>query len=158
MPDFAVGSQAPDFVAQGVDTARLRNEGPLVVVIWRTGCSTCRLAMPYYQRLQEKYPEAAVVGVCQETKDVTADYCRQNGLTFTQVADEDDGLPASRLFGPDVVPTYVLIDESGEVLAGGEGWSADALNAIGSQIGAALGVDRGDIVPEGEPVPRLKPG
>ncbi|MCH8980010.1 MAG: TlpA family protein disulfide reductase [Armatimonadetes bacterium] len=158
MADLALGSQAPDFVSQGVDTARLRSEAPLVVVIWRTGCSTCRLAIPYYQRLQEKFPEANVVGVCQETKDVTADYCRQNGLTFKQVADEDDGLPVSRLFGPEAVPSYVLTDESGRVLAGGEGWSADALNSIGSQIGAALGVERGDVVPAGEPVPRLKPG
>lgn len=148
----------PDFVSQGVDIARLRSEAPLVVVIWRTGCSTCRQAMPYYQRLQEKYPEAAVVGVCQETTDVTAQYCTQNGLTFKQVADEDDGLATSRLFSPDTVPTYVFTDESGKVLASGEGWSADALNAIGCKIGAAIGDDRGDVVPDDEPVPRLTPG
>ncbi len=147
-----------DFVSQGVDTAQLRSEAPLVVVIWRIGCSTCRLAMPYYQRLQDKYPEASVVGVCQETSEVTADYSRQNGLTFAQVADEDDGLSASRLFGPDTVPTYVLTDGSGKVLASGVGWSADALNAIGSKIGAALGDDRGDVVPDSDPVARLTPG
>ncbi len=158
MPNISVGSQVPDFASQGVDTAQLRSSGPLVVVIWRTGCSTCRLAMPYYQRLQEKYPEASVVGVCQETTQETTEYCRKNGLTFAQVADEDDGLSASRLFGPETVPTYVLTDGSEKVLSSGEGWSADTMNAIGSKIGAALGDDRGDVIPDSEPVPRLTPG
>ena len=111
--------------------------------------------MPYYQRLQDKYPEAAVVGVSQDDAATTEAYCRDNGLTFPQVG---AGLEVSRLFKPRTVPTYVLTDDSGEEVLSGEAWNLDDLNLAAKYIGEAVGEDRGPVVGSSEDVLRFKPG
>lgn len=158
MPFVQVGHEFPDFAAQGVDTAKLRSSGPLFVVIWRTGCSTCCYAMPFYQRLADANPKAAVVGICQDDGQTTTAYCQENGIKFPQVADEDDGLAVTGLFKPETVPCYYLTDADGKVLVGGEAWNADDLNEISARMASAAGAEAGALVPETEDVPRFKPG
>lgn len=152
------GDEFPDFVAQGVDTAEIRKQRPLFVVIWKKGCSTCRLALPFYQRLHETYPGAAVIGISQDDSETVKSYCEEKGLTFPQVADQDDGLALTKVFRPETVPNYFYTDNTGIVHVAGEAWNADALNDIAARMGEFLGEKRPVLVPESEPIARFTPG
>src|SRR5688572_23686701 len=108
MSYLQVGSSFPDFELEGFDSAEARAGAPLVVIFWRIGCSTSRLTVPFFDRLQDGYPGAKVVGVCQETPEAVAAYVEEAGLRVRHLADQD--LRVSRQFGIQYAPTYFLTD------------------------------------------------
>lgn len=149
----SVGAPFPDFRLAGFDSERVRSERPLVVVIWRIGCSTSRLAVPFFGRLARAYPDAKVIGVCQEAQ---AEIDAYMDLGFEQLADLD--LNVTRQFGITVVPTYFLTDASGLVLEEGTSWDRVRLEAIGARVAAMLGQPPVTLVTDGDGVPAFKPG
>src|SRR5688572_11456505 len=91
------GDRFPDFELDGSAMRTIQGGQPLVVLVWRTGCSTSRLAVPFFQRLQDRHPKALVLGVSQEDEGTMREYNRQNGLTFEHVS--DSGLRITRQLG-----------------------------------------------------------
>ena len=112
--------------------------------------------MPFLQRLAESYPEIAVIGVSQDDKQTTDEWCRGNGITFTQVQDTNLGL--SRRFGLRSVPYIYCLDASGSVLTEVNAWSKDAVEGISEQLAKHLGIDRRILFSSGETVVSFKPG
>ncbi|HRF61247.1 MAG TPA: TlpA disulfide reductase family protein [Fimbriimonadaceae bacterium] len=145
-----------DFVAGDVDTVQLRASKPLLVVAWRTGCSTCRLSMPFFDRIARRYPGATVVGLCQDDDETSRAYVREHGFEFTLAIDE--GLAATRRFELRTVPTYWLVGAGGDVLIAGESWDAGKVEAIGARLAEMLGQTPEPIVTPDDGVPAFKPG
>jgi thiol-disulfide isomerase/thioredoxin len=153
---LGVGERFRDFHLGDFDTAQARASGPLLIVFWSTGCSTSRLAIPFFDRIQSAYPGASVVGVCQEDQTTVDAYTAKEGIRFRQVS--DSGLTASRLYGVTTVPTYYLTDEHGEVLLSGTSWNRDLIQDFSDRLASELDAEPARIVLEADLVPAFKPG
>lgn len=150
------GSPFIDFTLGALDTRAARKEGPLFLVFWRTGCSTCRFALPFFDRIARAYPRAKVVGVSQDDAETTRAYCQEQGLGMEQAIDE--GLGATRDYGLKTVPSYVLADATGTVLETGEGWDLRKIESIANRIAASVDQPPAPVVGDDENVPAFKPG
>src|SRR2546421_5810606 len=98
------GDWFPDFKIGDLDTKEARKYKPLAMIVWRTGCSTCRYTLPFWQRLHEANPEAVIFGICQDDEPTMHDWCRDHGVTFRQFTDKD--LQVTHLFEVETVPSY----------------------------------------------------
>lgn len=150
------GTPFVDFSLGSLDTEIARKKGPLLVFFWRTGCSTCRFTIPFFDRLASAYPAATIVGVSQDDVDATEAYCSTEGIRMPQVIDLD--LAATRAYGLTTVPSYVLTDKEGIALEAGQGWDRELAETIGRRIADALGVPVAPIVAEKGAVVAFKPG
>lgn len=112
--------------------------------------------MPFFDRIARRYPEAAVVGLCQDDPETSQAYVREQGFAFKLAVDE--GLTATRRFELRTVPTYWLVGADGEVLIAGESWDAAKVDAIGSRLAAMLGKPSVPVVTPEDGVPSFKPG
>jgi len=124
---------------------------PFVVVVWRSGCRTCQYALPYWQRLADANPTAAILGVCQDDPATLAEYCRDRGITFSQRS--DSGLRISRALKVSIVPSYWLVGPSGDIILTGEGWDRSSLESINRYLGGTQ-----EIIQPNEDVVTFKPG
>jgi peroxiredoxin len=123
-----VGNLAPDFTLTTIDgqTVTLRDftaDGGQAVVLnfWATWCPPCRVEMPYFDRVSDKYDgRAAVLGINQaESAETIIDYATRNGLSYPLLVDRD--MKVNNLYGVLNLPTTIFIDKNGvvrEVLVG----------------------------------------
>jgi peroxiredoxin len=153
---LADGDQFPDFQLDGFDSAVARAQQPLLVVFWQTGCPTSRLTVPFIERIKSAYPGVRVVGVCQDDRHTVDSYALLNGITFKQLSDA--GMKVSNAFHVDVVPTYYLTDQTGEVLSSGAGWNGAAIQALADRAAESIGARARPIVLDSDDVPAMKPG
>lgn len=122
-----------------------------VVVVWHTGCSTSRLAIPYWQRLQDRHPEAVVYSVSQDEPGVAAEYAAQHGLTMKRV-DGDDATAIARALQVNLVPAYWLL-QGCEIVDEGAAWDVSALERFHQSLspGAPTLITAADAVPSFKP-------
>jgi cytochrome c biogenesis protein CcmG, thiol:disulfide interchange protein DsbE len=94
----AVGSQAPDFAARSVDSARVVKtlgdyRGKVVVLnIWATWCAPCIYEMPSFARLRRAVPDSnlAIVAVSVDEvvgSDSVRAFTRNLGVNFEVLLD-----------------------------------------------------------------------
>lgn len=150
------GQPFPDFSLDGFDTRAARAGKPILAILWRTGCSTCRYSMPFLDRIFQAYPGAIVVGVSQDTRDETDAYCKENGIAMPQLIDAD--LKVSRQYGCRTVPTYVLADTEGVVRYSGNSWSQESVEEMSQLLAGMLGTEYRQIVREADQALAFKPG
>lgn len=151
-----VGQPFPDFALGEFDTLSSREGRPVLAIIWRTGCSTCRFSMPFFDRLHQAYPKALIVGISQDTDSETQAYCAENDITMQQHIDEE--LVVTRRFGIKTVPAYVLADSKGIIRLSGFSWSRENVEEISSLLAQMTDLPSRRIVLEQEQVPNFKPG
>ena len=120
---------------------------PVVLHYWATWCEPCKQDMKLLRRLQAQYQRARleIVGVNLDIgRQQAAAFVKESGLTWTQLY-EDGGLEASPLaktFGVQTLPTMMLIDSTGKVVAHNIR-AADLPDAIDRMLqGAASGERR----------------
>ncbi len=152
----AQGAQFPDFELDGFDSKTARAEKPLLLVLWKTGCSTSRITVPFFDRIQDAYPGATVIGVAQENRQDLDAYVENNGLELRHLADAE--LKVSRQYGLETVPSYLLTDSSGIVLANGVGWDRKRIESISDRLATMLGVSPRAIVTEEDRMADFTPG
>ena len=97
-----------------VDSADL--EGKLAVLhFWGTWCGPCVVAMPEYQKLDERYrddPEVQVLSISNDrTNDVIEEYLAKNDFDFTVLVDDNYVDRA----GVNAWPTTWFVDREGYV-------------------------------------------
>src|SRR6267142_349487 len=102
-----------------------------VVVFFETDCPTCQLALPYLNAL--KKDSIQVIGLSQDDERSTREFVGQ--LKISYPVELDSGLKISRAYNPHNVPTFYLLDESGQVIKTLVGFDKQGLN----QLAAALG-------------------
>ncbi len=121
-----VGKPAPDVtlpvVANGDPGARMKLaelRGHAVVLdFWATWCGPCDMQAPILDRLARRHQKQGliVLGVnVDEPPEVARSYAAKKGLSYPIVLDE--AREASALYGVDKLPSLVVIDKEGRVLA-----------------------------------------
>ena len=114
-----IGHKAPHL------NSRPQGKSCLLVFI-ETDCPTCRLAVPYLNRLVEQTAE--VVGISQDSATMTGQFASQTSAPFR--IDVDSELRLSRAYDPVAVPAFVLVGSDGYVKRAQIGFDKDELNAI----------------------------
>ena len=119
-----------------------------LLVFLETDCPTCRLAVPYLNRLAEQ--SARVTGISQDSTALTNDFIAEASVAFPIHVDVD--LALSRAYDPTAVPAFVLVGADGRVKKTQIGFDKDELNGIASEMG------RGPIANAHDGAPQRKPG
>src|SRR6516165_395982 len=78
---------------------------PHLLVFLETDCPTCRLAIPYLNRLAEQ--KARMTGISQDSETLTNEFVEQASVAFPIRVDVD--LTLSRAYDPIAVPAFVLV-------------------------------------------------
>jgi peroxiredoxin len=158
------GSTAPAFTLPllGGSSAAVPDraaKGLTLVVFFKNTCPTCRLALPFLERLHRQVAPAGgrVVGVSQDGMEGAASFARELDLTMPLMVDGPD-YPVSRLYDLVSVPTLLLVSKEGSVLLSGVGFSREGLEAMAADLASSVGAPRPALFREGESVPDFKPG
>jgi thiol-disulfide isomerase/thioredoxin len=137
------GELAPDFALPGLDgdTVAL-GAGPGRVVwldFWASWCAPCRLSMPWMARMQQRHGAAGlrVVAVALDTDPEAARrFARREGAGLAIAFDPAGTL--ARTYAIRAMPTSVLIDADGRVLAVHAGFRASDAAPLERRIERAL--------------------
>jgi peroxiredoxin len=117
-PSALLGKSIPDFArpsldGQRISTARLRGRA-VVVKFFADYCAPCKHTLPVVERLHEKYPDFAFIGVSEDERVATAArLVQQFHLTFPVVLDRGNVL-AGR-FRVSAMPVTFVVDRRGVV-------------------------------------------
>jgi len=159
-----VGSTAPAFTLPllGGSSAAIPDraaKGLTLVVFYKNTCPTCRLALPFLERLHRQVAPAGgrVVGVSQDGMDGAASFARELDLTMPLMVDGPD-YPVSRLYDLVSVPTLLLITKEGAVRRSGVGFSREGIEAMAADLASSVGAPCPALFREGESIPDFKPG
>jgi peroxiredoxin len=132
------GDQAPSFSLTRLDgtSARLESDAqskPRLLVFFETDCPTCRLAIPYINRLARELGEAAdILGISQDGEHPTRELVEQAPIEFAVALDRD--LSVTKLYDPVAVPTLFLIGADGRIVQTLSGFDKRALNEIATAM------------------------
>jgi len=120
-----VGEPAPEF-------SLYKPQGrPTLVVFLETDCPTCRLTIPYLNRLAQD--SGQVIGVSQDSEGATREMLAGLSVVFPVAVDLD--LSLSRAYDPEAVPAMILVDGEGRVRRAQIGFDKEELNAIALEMG-----------------------
>lgn len=121
---YEVGMRAPDFTAPAYlpktgDFTLSDHHGKVIVLnFWATWCPSCVAELPYFEQLQQHYPDDVVVAAVHHmlvTEDVQAyvDRLGISGLTFAQ---DPDGSVIAAYNGSTMLPMTVVIGRDGKIV------------------------------------------
>jgi hypothetical protein len=118
---------------------------PRLLVAWKRDCETCGLVLPAIERVSRALHARGLetVGIAQSGADDTLDAIGELGLCFPQALDRD--LSASCALGVEIVPTLVLADGEGRVVARTCGLDLGELGALLRRAAGLCGADEGEI-------------
>jgi len=131
-----VGKPAPDFTLAAVlnapagrtDVALADLKGSVVVLdFWATWCGPCRAEGPVLERLGKRLGSRGVVVVGVNTSDepdLAPLWAKKTGLTYPIVY--DTGNRVARAYAVENLPTLVVVDRTGKVVARRTGVTGEA--------------------------------
>jgi len=161
------GQQAPfpsaefdDAEGQTYDLKRMVANGPLLLGIYKSSCASSKQMFPFLERLNERHHAdgLTVLGVSQDSANITRSFARRYGITFPLLLEGDD-YPVSRAFDIMATPTVFLIEPSGTVAYATMGFMKPALDALGDAVADAVGKPHQALVtPDDSDVPMFVPG
>lgn len=132
------GDQAPGFSLTRLDGTSARFESGAqsrsrLIVFFETDCPTCRLAIPYLNRLAREIGKASdILGVSQDAATPTRELVEQAPIEFPVAIDVD--LSVTKLYDPVAVPTLFLIGSDGRITQTLSGFDKRALNEIATAM------------------------
>ena len=135
------GDQAPGFSLTRLDGTSTRFESGAqsrsrLLVFFETDCPTCRLAIPYLNRLARELGKASdILGVSQDAATPTRELVEQAPIEFPVALDRD--LSVTKLYDPVAVPTFFLIGADGRIIQTLGGFDKRALNEIATAMSGA---------------------
>lgn len=158
------GNTAPSFSLKSLDgktysLATLLEKGPVVVAFFKISCPVCQFALPFIQRLADRYngDNAAVLTVSQDDTKSTASFNQQYGLSLLTLLD-DAGYPVSNAYGLSMVPTIFLIEPDGKVKVSSMGFDKADLEKIAAELSTRRKISAAPLFGANEPIPASKPG
>ncbi|HXE72613.1 MAG TPA: redoxin domain-containing protein [Candidatus Nitrosotenuis sp.] len=160
------GQKAPPFEladARGhpLSLAAALASGPTALAFFKIECETCRLAIPYFERLFRCCGGPAgplqVMGVAQNPPEEVESAARDWGLSFP-VACENPPFEVSRAYMLEVVPSFFLVEPSGLIVARAEAWSRQEFEVFCRTSCEATGTRLEKLYDEDNPPPAWKPG
>lgn len=135
------GDVFPSPSANGVAGNLPATKGKVVLYdFWASWCAPCRVALPGYQKIYQKYRadgfEVIAVGT-DESPDAATKFTKGLKLSFPVVADSGQKFVA--LVGPTTMPTAYLVGKDGKVISVHKGFHGDkSINELSTAIEAAL--------------------
>lgn len=138
----AAGGDAPDFALDGrgapVKLADLR--GKFVYLdFWASWCAPCKRSFPWMASLQQRYGAAGlqVVAINVDTRRLDADqFLAATPAAFVIAYDPTGATP--KKYAIKGMPSSVLIDPSGKIIASHTGFTADTPAQVERDIELAL--------------------
>jgi peroxiredoxin len=151
-----------DLPTSGGDRLALRqalSKGPVILVFYKISCPVCQLALPFLERMHQHYSGSriSILGISQDDRDATVEFCRDFGLTFTALLDEPD-FPVSNAVGLTNVPTVYLLSAEATVESYCVGFDRAAFDQINEMVAGRLGTTPAEMFLPGELVPDFQPG
>ncbi|HEX8183502.1 MAG TPA: TlpA disulfide reductase family protein [Blastocatellia bacterium] len=157
-----VNDKAPAFSLKRLDGNEWSLDGatggPTLLVFFETDCPTCRLTIPYLNRLARELAasNARILGISQDAERPTIELAESLPISFPVALDH--GLEVSRLYEPVAVPALFLIDSHGTITESEIGFAKPALNSIAKKMAESLGVEPLIIAGPFDGAPESKPG
>jgi len=149
-----------DAEGQAHDLWRAGANGPLLLGIYKSSCASSKQMFPFLERLNERYRDdgLTILGVSQDSANITRSFARRYGITFPLVLDGED-YPISRAFDIMATPTVFLVEPDGNVAYATMGFMKPALDALGDAVADALGKPhRALVTSDDADVPMFVPG
>ena len=135
------GDHAPGFSLTRLDGTASRFESgpqskPRLLVFFETDCPTCRLTIPYLNRLARELGEGSeILGISQDDGHPTRELVEEAPIEFPVALDVD--LAVTRLYDPLAVPMLFLIGSDGRITQTLGGFDKRALNEIATAMSGA---------------------
>ena len=132
------GDQAPGFSITMLDGASSRFEigaqsKPRLLVFFETDCPTCRLTIPYLNRLSRELGDSSeIIGISQDGEGPTRELVEQAPIEFSVALDVD--LSVTKLYDPVAVPTLFLIGNEGRIVQTLSGFDKHTFNQIATAM------------------------
>ncbi len=136
---LASGAKAPstrlgDLSGQEHQLREILARGPVLLALYKISCPVCQMTLPYLERISKG--SLQVIAISQDDQRGTGSFQRRCGLTMSTLLDrEEDGYPASNLFGISHVPSLFLVEPDGVISLASEGFVKRDLEAIGKRAG-----------------------
>ena len=149
-----------DAEGQAHELSRAAGDGALLLGIYKSSCASSKQMFPFLERLNERHrgDGLAVLGISQDSANITRSFARRYGITFPLLLEGDD-YPVSRAFDIMATPTVFLIEPDGSVAYATMGFMKPALDALGDAVADALGKPHQALVTsEDTDVPMFVPG
>ena len=137
MSQLPIGVEAPDFELQTVDGRGRRlsdalKKGPVVLVFYKSECSTCQFTFPFIQKIYSKVGKTApwtLWAISEDDVQETLDFAKEYGLTFDLLIDEHP-YAVSSAYGLHNVPAIFIIQPGGRISLSEFGFTKHSLNEI----------------------------
>ena len=131
-----VGGQVPPFElpaavggpsSQPFNMADHLGEDPVIILFWATWCGPCRLELPFYESLYQKYKDQGleVVAISMDSQDTVMQAgpaARRLGISFDVVTDVDPRVP-SQITPRRSAPFSIWVNRGGRIVWENEGFS-----------------------------------
>ena len=134
--------------------------GPVVLAFFKISCPVCQFAFPYLERIYQaaKGKNVTIVGISQNSKEETAAFLREFGITFPIALDDPRHYPVSNAYGLTNVPTVFYLAKDGDIEISSVGWSKDDLEQIARKIGQQSPAGSFEFIRKNEDVPAFRAG
>jgi thiol-disulfide isomerase/thioredoxin len=160
VPVVARGARAPSFPLPEIDGGALEIPGtaPLTLLVFlKASCPTCRWTLPFVRGLHERAAGLSVLPIASDSAEDARALSGELGPGIP-VAVESEPWEVSAAYGLEVVPTLILVGESGRILLVSEGFVRDDFRAVAAEAARTSGAPPADPFPAGEAVPAFRPG
>lgn len=134
MSTLEAGVRAPEFSLPMMsgDTfslSKARQNGPVLFVFFKISCPVCQFAMPYVERMFQatKAKKVMVIAISQDDPKATAAFMKEYKLTLPIALDDPKTYPVSNAYGITTVPTFFLVNPSGEIEIASAGWMREEI-------------------------------
>jgi thiol-disulfide isomerase/thioredoxin len=118
------GKAAPGFTLVTLDGKKISladyKGRPVLINFWATWCVPCKLEMPWFEQLQEKYAgqKFQILGIAQDDagKDEIAKSVKKLGVTYPILLTDGKDTVANAYGGVEVLPMSFYVDAKGVVV------------------------------------------
>ena len=115
-----IGTEAPDFKLQDLEGREVSladlHDKVVLLDFWATWCFPCREELPVVAKIERAWAAKGlmVLRITNEMPVVVRAFLKDTGQKYSTLV---DGANVSRQYGVDGIPTLVLIDKAGKIVA-----------------------------------------
>jgi len=142
--------------------ADLLKKGPVLLALYKSSCGASKAMMPVLNRFLDRYGPAGlqVVGVAQDSPNVTRSFARRSGGLDYPILIEGDQYPLSEAFDIFATPTVYVIRQDGAIAYTTMGFLRVQMEELSREVASVLGSEYQPIIQEemDEAIPLFVPG
>ncbi len=164
MTALVPGQTLPDFALKNTSGGTLRlseyqKGGPALAVFYKHDCPTCRLALPFVERIYRRSRKGPVrfLGVAQDAKEDAVAFAKEFAIMMPFVLEEAP-YEASDACGLTNVPSVFLVDGERRIQLVQVGFAKKAYQELADRVAGLCGKETEPLFDTMTPVPELKPG